>query len=93
MNSPDLTAPPLPDFESPPVVEVAISLQFKPLEFLRSSHFGLLWQAFRREGFVRAEDHGEIEPAFEEFETKPTPRVGIRVQTFDNAPPYRGSGS
>jgi uncharacterized protein (TIGR04255 family) len=78
---------PLPDFESPPVVEVAISLQFKPLDLLRSSHFGLLWQAFRTEGFTRTEDHGEIGAKFEDFEGQPMPRVGIRVQSFDDAPP------
>ena len=77
----------LPDFGKPPVVEVAVSLQFKPLELLRSAHIGLLWDVFRREGFKRTEDHGEIEPAFEEFEGKPTPRVGVKIQAFDDAPP------
>jgi uncharacterized protein (TIGR04255 family) len=77
----------LPEFEQPPVVEVAISLQFKPLDALRAPHIGLLWEAFRREGYSRIEDHGELEPAYEEFETKPAPRVGVRIQTFDDAPP------
>jgi uncharacterized protein (TIGR04255 family) len=77
----------LPDFERPPVVEVAISLQFKPLELLRSAHFGFLWERFRLEGLPLTEDHGEIEPAFEEIETRGTPRIGVRLRAFDDAPP------
>jgi uncharacterized protein (TIGR04255 family) len=76
-----------PEFELPPVVEVAISLQFKPLDLLRTPHLGLLWEGFRREGYSRIEDHGELEPTYEEFGTKPAPRVGVRIQTFDDAPP------
>ena len=77
----------LPEFENPPVVEVAISLQFKPLELLRAAHFGILWERLRREGFSRTEDHGELEPAFEDFDAKLSGKVGIRFQTFDDAPP------
>ena len=77
----------LPEFEEPPVVEVAISLQFKALEALRTPHIGLLWNIFRTEGYSRIEEHGELEPAFEEFEASPVPKVGIRVQAFDDAPP------
>jgi uncharacterized protein (TIGR04255 family) len=77
----------LPDFERPPVVEVAVSLQFKPLDLLRSPHLGLLWERFRAEGLPLTEDHGELDPAFEEFESKGTPRIGVRLQTFDDAPP------
>jgi uncharacterized protein (TIGR04255 family) len=79
--------PALPDFDSPPVVEVAISLQFEPLEALHSSHLGLLWNAFRSEGFSNTEDHAELAPVVEDFDPKPTPRVGVRLQAFDDAPP------
>ena len=77
----------LPEYDEPPVVEVAISLQFKVLESLRSPYFGLLWSVFRQEGYSRIEEHGELEPAFEVFEPTSLPSVGIRVQTFDDAPP------
>jgi uncharacterized protein (TIGR04255 family) len=77
---------PLPDFDNPPVVEVAISLQFSPLD-LHASHFGLLWSHFRREGYPRTEDHGTLEPAIEQFGTTQQPEIGVRVQTFDDAPP------
>ena len=77
----------LPEFDEPPVVEVAISLQFKALESLRSPHFGLLWDAFRAAGYSRIEEHSALEPAFEEFEASPAPKIGFRVQTLDDAPP------
>ncbi|MGD0619184.1 MAG: TIGR04255 family protein [Bryobacteraceae bacterium] len=77
----------LPEFDEPPVVEVAISLQFKAFESLKAPHLGLLWRLFREEGYSRVEEHGELEPAFEEFEGTTVPAVGIRIRTFDDAPP------
>ena len=82
-----LPTPLLPEFEEPPVVEVAISIQFKALESLRTPQFGLLWSVFRAEGYSRIEEHGELEQAFEEFEVSSFPKVGVRVQAFDDAPP------
>jgi uncharacterized protein (TIGR04255 family) len=77
----------LPEFDEPPVVEVAISLQFRAFESLKAPHLGLLWRVFREQGYSRIEEHGELEPAFEEFEGSSVPAVGIRIQTFDDAPP------
>lgn len=79
--------PKLPEFGEPPVAEVAISLQFRSLELLRTPQFGLLWRIFRAEGYSRIEEHGELEQAYEEFEGSSFPKAGIRVQTFDDAPP------
>jgi uncharacterized protein (TIGR04255 family) len=81
------TTPRLPEYEEPPVVEVGISLQFKALEALRAPLFGLLWNVFRIEGYSHIEEHGELEEAFEDFEGSSVPKVGVRVQTFDDAPP------
>jgi hypothetical protein len=38
---------PLPEFDNPPVVEVALSVQFEALATLRTPQIGLLWQEFR----------------------------------------------
>lgn len=77
----------LPDFESPPVVEVAISLQFEQLELLRIPHLGVLWEVFRQDGYSRIEEHGELEPTFEEFVRMGGPRVRLRLEAFEDAPP------
>lgn len=37
----------LPAFEKPPVVEVAASLQFDPIESLHAMRLGLLWARYR----------------------------------------------
>ena len=79
--------PPIPEFEDPPVVEVAISLQFRTLERMQSAHAGMFWTQMRRLGFCHIEDHGELEPTIEEFVTPPNSRMGVRVQSYDDAPP------
>jgi hypothetical protein len=38
---------PFPDFADPPVVEVALSVQFDPLSALRTPQIGLLWAEYR----------------------------------------------
>lgn len=78
----------LPEYESPPVIEVAISLQFRPLEAIRSSHFGILWTELRNEGFSLTEDHAELAPISEELEgTDLNPQIGVVVQAYNDAPP------
>lgn len=58
----------LPDFKEPPLQEVALSVQFAPLERLSVPHVGLLWDRFR-ERFPKTEEHHRIEPAIERFES------------------------
>jgi uncharacterized protein (TIGR04255 family) len=78
----------LPEFGDPPVVEVAISVQFKPLDRLRSAHFGLIWSLLLKNGFTRTEDHGTIEPSMEEFGAPPrTAPAGVSVEMYSDAPP------
>ena len=64
-----------------------MSLQFKPLDALQSVHLGLLWSLFRSQGFTAVEDHGELEPEFEDLEIGRVQRVGVKFRTFDDAPP------
>lgn len=78
----------LPDFANPPVSEVALSVQFDPIEQLRSVQLGLVWAEFRNE-FPKTEEHATIDPVFERFgpngggpqvhfqvfETPPVPRI------------------
>lgn len=56
----------LPDFREPPLQEVALSVQFMPLDALSVPHVGLLWDRFR-ERFPKTEEHPPIEPAVERF--------------------------
>ena len=45
----------LPDFERPPISEVAIGVQFEPLAKLRVAHFGIYWLRIRNR-YPTAED-------------------------------------
>lgn len=87
MSAPDATARPsdFPDFGQPPVVEVALSVQFEPLP-LQTKHLALLWEKCRAE-FPEWQDHAPIPPAFEafgpgffnaRFRTTPLPRALFR---------------
>lgn len=42
-----LSSEPMPDFERPPVVEVALSIQFKVLSKFQTPYAGFLWEEFR----------------------------------------------
>jgi uncharacterized protein (TIGR04255 family) len=60
------TRPPLPDFRNPPVAEVALSLQFDPLQSFHVPHLGLLWEQYR-DTFPKFEEHPPLPPAVEWF--------------------------
>jgi len=57
---------PLPSFRDPPVVETALSVQFKPLPRLRNAHLGLFWREIRDQ-YPDCTDAGPIETQAEEF--------------------------
>lgn len=76
---------PLPEFENPPVVEVALSVQFETLANLRTPQLGLLWQEFR-DRFPVTEEHPPLDAVFERFGVPAMVREGVRFQMLP-APP------
>ena len=76
---------PLPEFANPPVVEVALSVQFDPLPELRTPQLGLLWQTVR-ERFPRIEEHPPLEPSVETFGTRPAAEPGVRFEMTRQLP-------
>ncbi len=58
----------LPKFRKPPVVEVALSVQFDELASFTSAHFGVFWSAIR-ERFPTTEHHPPLVSAMEVFGT------------------------
>jgi uncharacterized protein (TIGR04255 family) len=57
-----------PNFERPPINEVALSFQFAPLPKFRSAYVGLLWQRLRSE-YPKASEQPALLPSFETFPT------------------------
>jgi uncharacterized protein (TIGR04255 family) len=76
----------IPDFESPPLIEVAASVQFEELAALRTAHIGLLFQQFRKHGFGRVEEHPPLARAIERF-GPPKPALPEVQWEFVNQPP------
>lgn len=75
----------LPEFDNPPVVEVALSVQFETLANLRTPQLGLLWQEFR-DRFPVTEEHPPLDTVLERFGVPPTPKGVARFQML-TAPP------
>ncbi|MDA8016592.1 MAG: TIGR04255 family protein [Thermoanaerobaculia bacterium] len=61
---------PLPDFERPPLVEVAVGFQFDPLP-LNSLHLGDIWGCAFRERFPVLQPKPALQPSFERFGVAP----------------------
>ncbi|MCH7839452.1 MAG: hypothetical protein IID38_04355, partial [Planctomycetes bacterium] len=79
---------PLPDFSDPPVVEVALSVQFDSLKKLRTPQLGLLWREFR-DRFPVTEEHAPLDAVVERFGA-PRVRKGVaRIEMLKSPPTPR----
>ena len=69
----------LPDYERPPLVEVALAVQFAELPGYRTVHAGLLWQDKFREAYPRFFEQPPLDPTFEVFGPQArTPQLQIK---------------
>ena len=73
----------LPDFESPPVIEVALGVQFDPPLALTSAHLGRIWEIYQRR-FPKTQDQPPLPSVIETPDAKVSP--GPSVQ-FVGVPP------
>jgi uncharacterized protein (TIGR04255 family) len=72
----------LPEYESPPVREVVLSLQFEPVNSLRSPQLGLVWNIFRKD-FPGLEEHPPIAAVTETFGQSASDRLGLQIEMTD----------
>jgi uncharacterized protein (TIGR04255 family) len=73
----------LVDFDSPPVTEVVLGVQFNSLERFLSPHLGLVWSEFKQE-FPIVEEHPNLPPSFETFGTPAAfmiPSMNFQIMT------------
>jgi uncharacterized protein (TIGR04255 family) len=75
----------LPDFKNPPVVEVALSVQFERLANLRTPHIGLLWSEYKAE-YPKIEDQQPLESVFEDFHSEGQVRPRVTIQLSSSPP-------
>ncbi len=74
----DTVSQSLPEFERPPVVEVAISVQFDELAKLQPAFYGLLWERFRQQ-YPKSEHHPPLGSVRELFDAKGVSRASLNV--------------
>lgn len=71
----------LPDFDRPPLVEVALGVQFADLTGYRTHHAGLLWDKHFRARFPKCVERPPIDAVFETFGavSQGPPRLQVQV--------------
>jgi uncharacterized protein (TIGR04255 family) len=69
----------LPEYDKPPVVEVACSLQFQPLNQLDTAHLGLLWSHYR-DRYPNTEQQSPLPNMHETFGSPAAARVKLNFQ-------------
>lgn len=70
----------LPHFKHPPVIEVAMSVQFERIEGLTTGHLGLLWDRYR-ERFPHCEEQPGLETTLERFGEQRRGGPSVRIVT------------
>jgi uncharacterized protein (TIGR04255 family) len=70
----------LPEFDRPPLDEVALSAQFDPLPGFRAVHLGRFWTRIR-ERYPHTEDQLPLPSVMEKHEPSPASGVGIALQS------------
>lgn len=74
----------LPDYENPPIDEVAIGVQFPPISGMYDAHVGLYWQQIRGD-YPRAESQPRFEGPIEAASASP-PQPPVSIQFPLSAP-------
>jgi len=77
----------LPEYEAPPVVEVALSVRFDAVLGLSAPQMGVLWSSSYRAEFPNIEQQPPIEPAVEHFGGPPPP-FSLKLEAGMPAPRF-----
>ena len=72
----------LPQWERPPLDEVAISVQFNDIPGLKTVHYGLLAERLRKFGLIHHEDKAPIPASFEVFGKRIAP-IQLQLQAVE----------
>ncbi len=79
----------LPEFGKPPVVEVALSVQYEPIVGLGSPQIGRLWDQCFRKNFSKTEEHSPLDPTVEQFGVRGDLGPGVRIEMANRPPTPR----
>lgn len=77
----------LPEFDRPPVVEVAIGVQFEPITGFRQAHIGLFWDEIRSD-YPTAVDQPRLETPIESLDDSLL-GPSFQLELIDSPPVHR----
>jgi uncharacterized protein (TIGR04255 family) len=78
----------LPEFDQPPVSEMALGVQFAPITGFTSGHYGWFWKLYLGSIWTKAQDANRLVPQFEKFDEKEmwqVPSPPIVIQNLQHA--------
>jgi len=71
---------PLPDYDSPPVVETILGVQFERLAGFKNAHLGSFWKTLDTEEWPAVSDAPPLQPQFERFtESASWAKIGAQL--------------
>lgn len=68
----------LPDFRSPPLIEVVVGIQFAPVQGYQQIRAGEVWALFRKD-YPRVEELAPLQPMFETFGLPQGGQTGLGI--------------
>ncbi|MGH6849321.1 MAG: TIGR04255 family protein [Methylocella sp.] len=68
----------LPDFQSPPLSEVVVGIQFAPVQRYQQIRAGEVWALFRKE-YPRVQELAPLQPMFETFGLPQGGQIGLGI--------------
>lgn len=79
----------LPEYDNPPVVEVALTVQFVDIDQLNLAVIGSMWGEILKDDYPLVQEHSPVEPVFERVGLKNIPTNEIRFNILSKAPVTR----
>ncbi len=70
---------PLPDYESPPVIETVLGVQFGRIDGFTNGHLGRFWASLDGEEWPLSEDAPRLQPQQERFDESAWARIGAHL--------------
>ena len=77
----------LPEFDRPPVVEVAVGVQFEPIKSFRQAHVGLFWNQIRAD-YPTTQDQPRLETPVETLDSG-LGWPSLQIELIDSPPVHR----
>lgn len=79
------SAPPLPEYDNPPVIEVIFGVQYKDLKEFQSPHIGIFWEKFGRSKYPVCKEMPPL-GRIEENYGPPSSHQTIKIESMELPP-------